>query len=148
MQPGAQRLLQAWVWVPQQQPQQHHTHKCATTGVPLTSLFAASSASMRSANSLSSRSLTARAASLTVSLPLAPSMLFLHTSHAALSTCRHTHTHGSARPQCATHFYSKSGRLRMSSRHGIHGHASTSRVPLPSQLHLEHVAINTLNQPH
>mmetsp|Transcript_169 Transcript_169/g.384 ORF Transcript_169/g.384 Transcript_169/m.384 type:complete len:243 (+) Transcript_169:332-1060(+) len=53
---------------------------------PSTSLFAFSSASSFSASSRSSRSLTARAASLITSLPLAPSMLLPHASHASVST--------------------------------------------------------------
>eukprot|EP00879_Flechtneria_rotunda_P029050 GHRR01031309.1.p1 GENE.GHRR01031309.1~~GHRR01031309.1.p1 ORF type:complete len:102 (-),score=5.72 GHRR01031309.1:245-550(-) len=61
---------------------------------PSTSLLAASSASIFSASSLSSRSLTARAASFTISLPLAASMLFLHASHATFSTCTGTHGNG------------------------------------------------------
>mmetsp|Transcript_36958 Transcript_36958/g.82170 ORF Transcript_36958/g.82170 Transcript_36958/m.82170 type:complete len:237 (-) Transcript_36958:529-1239(-) len=53
---------------------------------PSTSLFAFSSASIFSASNRSSRSDTARAASLTVSLPLFFSMFFWHASHAMLST--------------------------------------------------------------
>ncbi len=49
----------------------------------LTSLFAFSSASSFSASMRSSRSLTARAASFTTSLPRAASMLLAHASHAA-----------------------------------------------------------------
>mmetsp|Transcript_26081 Transcript_26081/g.77377 ORF Transcript_26081/g.77377 Transcript_26081/m.77377 type:complete len:235 (-) Transcript_26081:367-1071(-) len=53
---------------------------------PSTSLLAFSSASIFSASSRSSRSDTVRAASLTTSLPLLPSMLFWHASVASVST--------------------------------------------------------------